>query len=149
MKHKGSTFEYKDERDRDLLRAYREQLMLCETIDLTEVFKKVVLMPSARFWVSEERAAIVIARMFKGDKLESMKPNTREMYEEIFKRVKDMKEHNPEMSLFDILFRVVRQPAPKFYLTPDSAKVITTRIKRELFNKVQKSLRHMFNMGGN
>ena len=149
MKHKGSTFEYKDERDRDLLRAYREQLMLCETIDLTEVFKKVVLMPSARFWVSEERAAIVIARMFKGDKLESMKPNTREMYEEIFKRVKDMKEHNPEMYLFDILFRVVRQPAPKFYLTPDSAKVITTRIKRELFNKVQKSLRHMFNMGGN
>ena len=149
MKHKGSTFEYKDERDRDLLRAYREQLMLCETIDLPEVFKKVVLMPSARFWVSEERAAIVIARMFKGDKLESMKPNTREMYEEIFKRVKDMKEHNPEMSLFDILFRVVRQPAPKFYLTPDAAKVITTRIKRELFNKVQKSLRHMFNMGGN
>ena len=71
------------------------------------------------------------------------------MYEEIFKRVKDMKEHNPEMSLFDILFRVVRQPAPKFYLTPDSAKVITTRIKREQFNKVQKRLRHMFNMGGN
>jgi hypothetical protein len=149
MKHKGSTFEYKDGRDRDLLRAYREQLMLCDTIDLTEVFKKVVLMPSARFWVSEERAAIVIARMFKGDKLESMKPNTREMYEEIFKRVKDMKEHNPDMSLFDILFRVVRQPAPKFYLTPDSAKVITTRIKREQFNKVQKRLRHMFNMGGN
>ena len=149
MKHKGSTFEYKDERDRDLLRAYREQLMLCDTIDLTEVFKKVVLMPSARFWVSEERAAIVIARMFKGDKLESMKPNTREMYEEIFKRVKDMKEHNPDMSLFDILFRVVRQPAPKFYLTPDSAKVITTRIKREQFSKVQKRLRHMFNSSGN
>lgn len=149
MKHKGSTFEYKDERDRDLLRAYREQLILCDTIDLTEVFKKVVLMPSARFWVSEERAAIVIARMFKGYKLESMKPNTREMYEEIFKRVKDMKEHNPDMSLFDILFRVVRQPAPKFYLTPDSAKVITTRIKREMFNKVQKRLRHMFNSSGN
>ena len=149
MKHKGSTFEYKDERDRDLLRAYREQLMLCETIDLTEVFKKVVLMPSARFWVSEERAAIVIARMFKGDKLESMKPNTREMYEEIFKRVKDMKEHNPDMYLIDILFRVLRQPAPKFYLTPESAKVITTRIKREQFNKVQKRLQHMFNSSGN
>lgn len=149
MKHKGSTFEYKDERNSDLLRAYREQLMLCDTIDLTEVFKKVVLMPSARFWVSEERAAIVIARMFKGYKLESMKPNTREMYEEIFKRVKDMKEHNPDMSLFDILFRVVRQPAPKFYLTPDSAKVITTRIKREQSNKVQKRLRHMFNSSGN
>ena len=112
MKHKGSTFEYKDERDRDLLRAYREQLMLCETIDLTEVFKKVVLMPSARFWVSEERAAIVIARMFKGDKLESMKPNTREMYEEIFKRVKDMKEHNPEMScsiFYFVLYVSLRQ----------------------------------------
>ena len=149
MKHKGSTFEYKHERDRDLMRAYCEQIMLCDTIDLTEVFKKVVIMPSERFWVSEERAAIVIARMFKGDKLESMKPNTREMYEEIFKRVKDMKEHNPGMSLIDMLFRVVRQPAPKFYLTPESAKVITTRIKREKFNKVKKRLRHMFNSCGN
>ena len=148
MKHKGSTFEYKHERDRDLMRAYCEQIMLCDTIDLTEVFKKVVIMPSERFWVSEERAAIVIARMFKGDKLESMKPNTREMYEEIFKRVKDMKEHNPTMSLIDMLFRVVRQPAPKFYLTPESAKVITTRIKREKFNKVKKRLLHMFNSGG-
>lgn len=145
MKHKGSTFEYKEARDADLLRAYREQIMLCDTIDLTEIFKKVVLMPSARFWVSEERAAIVIARMFRGDKLETMKTNTREMYEEIFKRVKDMKEKLPDMSLFDILFHVVRQPAPKFYLTPDSAKVITMRIKREQYKKVQKRLRHMFN----
>ena len=149
MKHKGSTFEYKEERDVDLLRAYREQIMRCDTIDLTEIFNKVVLMPSARFWVSEERAAIVIARMFRGDKLETMKTNTREMYEEIFKRVKDMKEKFPDMSLLDILFHVVRQPAPKFYLTPDSAKVITTRIKREQYKKVQKRLRHMFNMGGN
>lgn len=149
MKHKGSTFEYKEERDADLLRAYREQIMRCDTIDLTEIFNKVVLMPSARFWVSEERAAIVIARMFRGDKLETMKTNTREMYEEIFKRVKDMKEKFPDMSLLDILFHVVRQPAPKFYLTPDSAKVITTRIKREQYKKVQKRLRHMFNMGGN
>ena len=149
MKHKGSKFEYQDERDKDLMRAYHEQLASCDTIVLSDIFRNVVEMPSARFWVSEERSAIVIARMFKGDKLESMKPNTREMYEEIFKRVKDMKEHNPDMSLFDILFRVVRQPAPKFYLTPDSAKVITTRIKREQFNKVQKRLRHMFNMGGN
>lgn len=149
MKHKGSTFEYKEERDADLLRAYREQIMRCDTIDLTEIFNKVVLMPSARFWVSEERAAIVIARMFRGDKLETMKTNTREMYEEIFKRVKDMKEKLPDMSLLDILFHVVRQPAPKFYLTPDSAKVITTRIKREQYKKVQKRMRHMFNMGGN
>ena len=149
MKHKGSKFEYQDERDKDLMRAYHEQIASCDTIVLSDTFRNVVSMPSARFWVSEERAAIVIARMFRGDKLEKMRPNAREMYFEIYKRVVSEMETYPDKSIAEIIFQVIRQPAPKFYLTPDTARVIVTRIKREKYRNVFKRLRHMFNSSGN
>ena len=149
MKHKGSKFEYQDERDKDLMRAYHEQLASCDTIVLSDIFRNVVEMPSARFWVSEERAAIVIARMFRSDKLEKMRPNAREMYFEIYKRVVSEMETYPDKSIAEIIFQVIRQPAPKFYLTPDTARVIVTRIKREKYRNVFKRLRHMFNSSGN
>lgn len=149
MKHKGSKFEYEEERDKDLMRAYREQLSLCDSIILSDIFRKVVLMPSSRFWVSEERASIVVASMMKGDKLERMRPTTREMYKEIYKRVRKQKEEHADKSLSEIVFCVIRQPAPQFYLTPDSARVIVSRIKRKKCTDTIKRLRHMFNMGGN
>lgn len=149
MKHKGSKFEYQDERDKDLMRAYHEQIASCDTIVLSDIFRNVVEMPSARFWVSEERAAIVIARMFRGDKLEKMRPNAREMYFEIYKRVVSEMETYPDKSIAEIIFQVIRQSAPKFYLTPDTARVIVTRIKREKYRNVFKRLRHMFNSSGN
>ena len=149
MKHKGSKFEYQDERDKDLMRAYHEQLASCDTIVLSDIFRNVVEMPSARFWVSEERSAIVIAKMFRGDKLEKMRPNAREMYFEIYKRVVSEMETYPDKSTAEIIFQVIRHPAPKFYLTPDTARVIVTRIKREKYRNVFKRLRHMFNSSGN
>lgn len=131
------------------MRAYHEQLASCDTIVLSDIFRNVVEMPSARFWVSEERAAIVIARMFRSDKLEKMRPNAREMYFEIYKRVVSEMETYPDKSIAEIIFQVIRQPAPKFYLTPDTARVIVTRIKREKYRNVFKRLRHMFNSSGN
>ena len=149
MKHKGSKFEYEDERDKDLMRAYHEQLESCDTIVLSDIFRKVVAMPSERFWVSEERASIVIGSMLRGNKLEKMRHNAREIYFEIYKRVLSEREKYPDKSIGEIVFHVIRQPAPNFYLTPDSARVIVTRIKREKYSKVFKRLRHMFNSGGN
>ena len=149
MKHKGSKFEYEDERDKDLMRAYHEQLESCDTIVLSDIFRNVVAMPSARFWVSEERAAVVIGCMLRGDKLEKMRPNAREMYFEIYKRVVSEREKYTDKSIAEIVFNVIRQPAPKFYLTPDSARVIVTRLKREKYSNVFKRMRHMFNSSGN
>ena len=149
MKHKGSKFEYEDERDKDLMRAYHEQLESCDTIVLSDIFRNVVAMPSARFWVSEERAAVVIGCMLRGDELEKMRTNAREMYFEIYKRVVSEREKYPDKSIAEIVFNVIRQPAPKFYLTPDSARVIVTRLKREKYSNVFKRMRHMFNYSGN
>lgn len=132
MKHKGCKNEYEQERNMELMKSYKELIYNANVIRTNEIFEKLVDMPCSRFWVSEYRAAIVISRMINGDKLEGMRKNTREMYEEIYKRVCKLREVHPNMTCFLLAFNVVNQPAPKFYLTPKSAKVIVLDVKRRL-----------------
>ena len=143
MKPHGSKFEYGHERDTDLLRAYRQLIISAEYISMPLIYESVVMMPSSRFWVSEERAAIVIAAMMKGDKLLSMRPNKREMFVEIYRRAMTLKKECPQLSVLDVAFKVVRQPAPKFYLTPGSAKVIICKAKKEWYEERKRRLRHL------
>lgn len=131
MKHHGSRFECGRERDEDLLRAYREQIGDCRVIRMPDVFRAVVEMPSRRFWVSEERAAVVVAGMLRGDTLEGMRHTKREMFREIFRRFLLFREECPGLTLIESVSAVVRQGAPRFYLTAGSAKVIFYKIRKE------------------
>ena len=133
MKNYGSHFEYESHRNADLMRAYREEIKASRHISLPVVLHTIVNRPSARFWVSEERAAIVMSRMLKGDSLPEMRPLKREMYQEIFKIVMRLREQHPDRTLSQLTFEAVRQPAPKFYLTPGSAKVIISKIRRKWY----------------
>lgn len=144
MKNHGATFEYEEERNKELIQALHRAYDECSFIRMSEIYKRIVEMPASRFWVSEERAAIVIARMMKGDKLEGMGRMKREMFQEIYRRVMELKGKNPTMSTYHLVFKVVRQPAPKFYLTAGSAKVIISKIKRQWYEKRKKHLRHRY-----
>lgn len=144
----GSIFEYEDERNKDLIRAYREQLDRHyhheHTLSLKRVFKDVAESPSRRFWVSEERAAIVISEMMKGKKLEKMGKMKREMYHEIYKRVIQLRQQYPKLSIIQLVTKVCAQPAPRFYLTPLSVKVIIYKIKRQWYEERKQKLRFLF-----
>lgn len=144
MKHHGSKFEYEEERNHDLMRVYHELICASDFISLPQIYKEVVNMPSARFWVSEERAAIVISSMMKGDKLLDMRPTKREMFKEIYRRAMLLKKEQPALSVYDIAFKVVRQPAPKFYITPGYAKSIIFYAKKKWYEERKRKLRHLF-----
>ena len=135
MKHKGNYFEYRDERDADLLRAYRQHIVECDVIDIRRISQDVVNMPASRFWVSEERAIAIIRKMKKHRPLYGMRPLLMEMYHEIYRRVSALETKHPEWSLFKVVFHAVRQPAPKFYLTPESARVIMYKAKKRKINR--------------
>ena len=124
MKHHGCKVDYEKQRNDDLMRAYHELIEASDVVCLRRLHKEVVNMPSVRFWVSEERVAIVIAAMMKGDKLKWMRQTKREMFQEIYKRVMALRKRFPKRSLFSIACSVVMQPAPKFYITPSYAKQI-------------------------
>ena len=132
MKHKGSIMECSVERAEDLLRAYRKCIEECRYIRMPDIYEKISKMPAAQFWVSSTRAALVISAMMKGEcNLYRMHPLKREMYEEIYRRVLELSELHPEMTITDLCADVVAQPAPKFYLTAKSIKVTICRIRKK------------------
>lgn len=146
MKIKGSNFLYENERNEDLMRCFIEKASKVPVLVISEIFDDVVNSPSSRFWVTERRAAVVISNMMRGrDVLSAMKPQRREMYKEIYKRVVDVINTGTRKSLYEIVCDVVSSPAPKFYLTPDSAKIIYYRYKPKWYNERAKRILHHVN----
>lgn len=130
MKHIGTKSEYTKQRNADLISVYRRKLSECKTILLTDVLRETVNEQSKRFWVSEERAVGVVMKMLKGDTLKNMSPMKREMFTEIYRRVMEEKRQAPYKTITEIVTSIIDSPAPKFYLTPGSAKVIIHNIKK-------------------
>ena len=135
--------EYSQERLDDLMRAYDEYISSCDYIRMPDVYNNIVNMPSRRFWVSDIRAALVIAAMMRGEaRLDKMCQSKREMYEEIYRRVITLREHHPNMTTSELCAMVVMQPAPKFYLTPGSVKIMVCKARKEWMRKKLARLRH-------
>jgi hypothetical protein len=131
MKKRGSICQFERERNADLMRAYNEEIKGRKHIFLPDVFKAVVKKPSARFWVSERRAAIVLSQLFNGDDaLDRMRPLKRRMFREIYRRAVKLHHNYPQLTFLQLAEYIVQQPAPEFYLTPGSAKVIVSKIKK-------------------
>lgn len=96
-------------------------------------FRAIVNMPASRFWVSAPRAAVVIAAISHGDKLNYMRPNKREMFFEIHRRVAALQIDHPDWPPSRLIEEVISQPAPKFYLAPGSARVIILKARKQWF----------------
>lgn len=128
MKHKGSTFPYKSERDAELMRAFRREMLERSHTTVKEVFRRVADSPCSRLWITEERAAEIIKAMM-GGRFFGISRFKNEMYAELFSRFKRMKEENPYLPFSKLVFFAVNSPAPKFYLSPDQVRLIVTRIR--------------------
>ena len=133
MRKKGCGFEYQKERDMNLLEEYRRQIAASGSpILLDRVLSATVNSPARRFWVSGRRAAFIGSKMMRGEQLRGMKRNKRLMYMEIYRRVLLMRDdpRYADESLLWLVSMIVEQQAPCFYLTPESAGVILSNIKR-------------------
>lgn len=133
--------EYSEERMRDLMRVYDEYISSCRYIRMPEVYRAIVNMPSRRFWVSDIRATKVVYAMLRGETHMNMRSLKREMFGEIFRRVVALREKNPQMSVGDCCSIVVAQPAPKFYLTPGSAKIMVCKARKKWMAEKRRRLR--------
>ena len=60
-----------------------------------------------------------------------MRQNKREMFEEIYRRFKELKNKYPKKTIFELVTIIVYQPAPKFYLTPRTIEEFIYRIKKK------------------
>ena len=136
MKHHGCILEFTDERNDELMRAFREAINKRTYINITEISEEVVNMPCSRFWVSEERAMVVVAALISGKPvLDAMRPTKREMFQEIYHRVMNLKKQSPKASMFELVIKAVNSQAPKFYMTPRSAMETIYKIKKGFYKK--------------
>lgn len=143
MRHKGDEFEFKRERNDDLMRAYTRLIAGMSNISSADLYSGLVNMPSKRFWVSPRRAAVVISSIIKGKSIDNMGAVKREMYLEIYNRVLALKKKTPHTGIYELCKVIVEQGAPKFYLTPGSAEVIVCRIRKQWFKEQRKQFRHL------
>lgn len=134
-KYFGSIMDFTQERNDDIMRAYRVQLAKANYIVMPEIFRLVAESPASRFWVSEERAAVEVSRMLVGKPFSRMRANKREMFEEIYRRFLLLREKHPDKSVYELVSKVVRQPAPKFYLTPRTVGEFIYRIRNGWYDK--------------
>lgn len=136
MKHYGSSLYFTRERNAALLKAYREQISTVSFVRLKEIAENIVNSPSPRFWVSEDRAFVVVSDIMRGKPvLETMRPTKREMFEEIHRRVVELKKKHPDWRLFQLVFKVVNSPAPKFYMEASSALERLFKIRNGYYEK--------------
>lgn len=146
MKHHGCAVDFAHDRIRALLRACDTALARCRTIRMGDIYRIVADMPSPRFWVSTERATVVISAMRAyaqnpklPNPLGSMRPTKREMYAELCRRVEAIIAIDPGLALPCAVERAIHQPAPKFYLTPASVqKLIQPNRKKWNRQKMKK-----------
>lgn len=135
MKYYGSILDFTQERNQELMRVYQEELSKAGYIVMPKIFEQVANSPCSRFWVSEERAAIVISTLLAGKVVPNMRKNKREMFDEIFRRFLIVREQYPEKSIYALTIMVVNQPAPKFYMTPRTVGELIYRIKNGWYDK--------------
>ena len=135
MKYYGSILDFTQERNQELMRVYQEELSKAGYIVMPKIFEQVANSPCSRFWVSEERAAIVISTLLADKVIPSMRKNKREMFYEIFRRFLIAREQYPEKSIYALAIMVVNQPAPKFYMTPRTVGELIYRIKNGWYDK--------------
>ena len=133
MKSFGCNSEHNRERSHDLFRNYSRLIESCKHIKADDIFARVVEMPASRFWVSTSRAAVVMANIMRGDKLDYMRPNKREMFFEIYHRMVELRHRRSDWSVPRLLDVVLAQPAPKFYMAPGSARVIILKERKKWF----------------
>lgn len=136
MKTLGSILAFTRERNAALMKAYREQINAVNFVHLNEIGEKIVNSPSPRFWVSEERAAVVVSAIMRGKPvLATMRPSKREMFEEIHRRVVALKKIHPDWRLCQLVLAVVNSPAPKFYMEASSALQRLFQIRNGWYDK--------------
>jgi hypothetical protein len=136
MKYHGCILEFTDKRNEELMKAYRDAINQRSFIDINEISNVIVNVPCSRFWVSEERAMVVVQALIKGKPvLDTMRPTKREMFQEIYNRVMEKREQCPDVPLFSLVMLVVNSPAPKFYMRPRCAMEIIYKIKKGFYDK--------------
>lgn len=128
MKHFGSCFPYKRQREKELMTVFRSVLASSARVNMMNVFREVVSRPCSRYWVTEERAAIVISSIMRGT-YTPLGRDKHDMYMSLYRRFLETRSQCPNLPYQELIFLSVNSPAPRFFLSPSLAKTIINGVR--------------------
>lgn len=137
MSTKGRKYESIDERNQCLWEAYKLVLHRAPApLKTSDIYRMAVNMPCPQFWISSEQAAKIISAIERRRiNIDSLSVTRKDMIEMIMYRVGEMRKESPGMPLRQCIEEVVYSPAPRFFLTPKSAKTILHRYRSPFRNR--------------
>lgn len=124
MKKKGNVCDYTSQRNAELCASFRRHIHEASFIDLDVIFRKVASSPASRFFISEQRANLIIADKRRSGAWNVRNPQRLEMLREIERIANTLFRSGRYTRFADAIFDAVNSPAPSFYLTPRSARTI-------------------------
>ena len=117
-------------RNNDLYDAFKRVISDMDHIVLDEALTLTVNSPAKRFYISADRAYGVIVRWDKYGQSKLISDERQEMYEELYRIIVRLRASEPDMPLQHLIEIAIEQPAPKFYLKINSAKIILCNFKK-------------------
>ncbi len=126
---------YKEERDRDLYRAYNAALKSLGKAALDtpreKVIRRVVYSVAPRFYISYEEARRNVKRIFSGQSPRCVSAVRIAMYNDLANLLASYLRRRPRATFNEALCAVLAEkPAPRFYLSERSALLIIYRMQR-------------------
>lgn len=126
--------DFMKERDCDILNVYDKVLKefgnSARYQSKQEIYSKVTNSQAKQFYVSPEEAMRIISRINKGQDPGIKNPERREMYYDIHKKFVEIKNEYPAITVKDAIYRIIYSPAPRFYIKPNSLKVLFHHIQK-------------------
>jgi hypothetical protein len=120
----------------DLIKAYNSVAPKCYSQE--DAYKLTVKQPAPRYYVSAKQAAQILSPMIQGDfaRVDMMMPNRRRMYYSLLDKVIELSEKRAFVgkSLIYIVSFAVASPAPEFFVTHQSFRVIRSYLKNNHYD---------------
>lgn len=125
-RHKGNRNPYIDQRDHELYRAFckAKEKMLKERgrISLSDAVDAARKSPASRYFVSEQRASIVLRHIMNNRApLETMTETKNRLFRHLYVKYKALKSENPEATHEELVVMACASPAQEFYITHKTA----------------------------
>lgn len=129
-------------RQREYVEAFYRMFKSMGHMHINEIHKAAIDSPAPRFYVSYNAASRAYNSMLKGLAV-SKNPIKAQMYDIIFHKVSALLDKNKSLSLKEALNIVLESPAPSFFISYNSARMILTawnKQKRSIFNSKKRIL---------
>ena len=129
-------YDITKQRQDDLIKAYSQVADKCWSQQ--QAYRKAILLPAPRYYITPKQALQVISPMVKGDftHVNKMLPYRKRMYYSLYNQVLEMSEKREfaGKKLYYILRFAVLRPAPEFFVTPRILADTRMGIKRHLID---------------